>query len=186
MAKKKNDGVSDLTEKLGTLQIDNDAKFMGLQGLDPNSILYRVCRPDEDLDGDILSKARDEKSEEIQTVNKHINCGSRKASRYISTTTSPQVAREWACYAKEDAGKGKKPTERESPHRIIKISLSQIQNEEKNKLINLNNEEVRNHFVSGATQINRVKSSQEVIFQWKIPKAMFSEWENPGKLPYPK
>ena len=169
----KDDGISDLIHMTKALQVGNDAKFMGLQGLDPNSTLYRVCRHNEDLRKDIVSKAQDEKSEEIKTVNQHINCGSKKKSRYISTTASLQVAREWSIYAKEDAGKGRIPEKRPRPLRIIKIDLSKIQEKEKRKLINLTNEKVREHFVSGATQINRVKSSQEVIFQWKIPKVMF-------------
>ena len=180
---KKNDGVSNLTKKFETLQVGNDAKFMGLQGLEPSSTLYRVCRDDEDLRKPILSKAQDEKSEEIKTVNQHINCGSRKASRYISTTASLLVAREWAFYAKEDAGKRGEAKERTHPLRIIEIDLSKIQEEEKRLLINLTNNEVREHFVSGATQISRVKSSQEVIFQWKIPKAMFYVCKKPEKLP---
>lgn len=155
----------------------------GLNGLDPKAKIYRVCREDEDLTEDIRSKATSEKDEEIDTVNRHLNRGSERKSRYISTTASKAVALEWAFYTKEDKQNIK---ERKSANPIIEIDLSKIKQEQEATLINLTNEKAFNHFVSGATQINRAKSSQEIIFQWCIPREMFSELKNPPRPPPPK
>ena len=183
-----NSSVDDLVKKTKTLGLGKpDKDYYGLQGLDPNTVLYRVCRSDQDISKDIECKANRGSKESERSVNQHINSGSRLASRFISTTASSDVALEWAYYTKETRGNVIK---RSVPLPIIKINLSKMSGmQELSDLINLTNQEVREHFVSGATQISRVKSSQEVLFQWRIPKRnpreeiVFELWENP---PMPK
>ena len=183
-----NFSVDDLVKKTKTLGLGKpDEDYYGLQGLDPSTVLYRVCRTDQDISADIVCKAKPGSQESQRSVNQHINSGSKLASRFISTTASRDVALKWAYYTKETPNDVKK---RDEPLSIIEINLSKMSGmQELSDLINLTNQEVRNHFVSGATQINRVKSSQEVLFQWRIPKTnssgeiVFELWENP---PIPK
>ena len=146
---------------------------------------YRVCRKDEDISKDIVSKAKQGTPDAKRTVNQHINSGSKKDSPYISTTASPKVAQEWAYYTKENP---KDVREREEPLRIVKIDRSKMDG----KPIDLTKASEREKYVSGATQINRAKSSQEVLFQDRIPKRnsrgenVFEEWKNPPKPEMPK
>ena len=192
------DGMDDLVTKTSKLAIKKrdeieDKDFYGLQGLNPDTVLYRVCRYDQDTDNDILCKAKPGSKEAERTVNQHINSGSRLASRFISSTVSPEVALQWAFYAKETPNDVKlRPN---GPQPIIIIYLSKMKGmQELKNLINLTNKEVREHFVKGITQINRVKSSQEVLFQWRIPKknvikkrdgclevTVFELWKNPPR-----
>ena len=172
--------IDDLVKKTEKLDIGN----YGLQGLSPNAVLYRVCRDDQDTNNDIVCKAKPGTEEATRTVNQHINSGSRLSSQYISTSASSDVVLKWTFYTKETPNDKKM---REKPLPIIKIYLSKLAGmEELNDLINLTNKEVREYFVSGATQISRVKSSQEVLFQWCIPKKIESGenvselWENPS------
>ena len=169
------DGMDDLVTKTSKLDLEKEDKkedkdFYGLQGLDPDtSVLYRVCRYDQDTDNDILCKAKPGSKEADRTVNQHINSGSRLASQFISSTVSPEVALQWAFYTKETPKDVKlRPN---GPHPIIIIDLSKMEGmQELKDLINLTNNEVQEHFVKGKPQINRVKSSKEVLFQWRIPK----------------
>ena len=169
------DGMDDLVTKTSKLDLEKEDKkedkdFYGLQGLDPDtSVLYRVCRYDQDTDNDILCKAKPGSKEADRTVNQHINSGSRLASQFISSTVSPEVALQWAFYTKETPKDVKlRPN---GPHPIIIIDLSKMEGmQELKDLINLTNNEVQEHFVKGTPQINRVKSSKEVLFQWRIPK----------------
>ena len=182
----KNVSVDDLVKKTKTLGLGKpDKDYYGLQGLDPNTVLYRVCRSNQDISKDIVCKAKPGSPESKRSVNQHINSGSTHASCFISTTASRDVALKWAYYTKETPDNVKK---RNLP--IIEINLSKMSGmQELRDLINLTNQEVREHFISGATQINRVKSSQEVLFQWRIPKRnssgeiVFELWKNP---PMPK
>ena len=171
------DGIDDLVAKTSKLAIEErvkkeDKDFYGLQGLNPDTVLYRVCRYDQDTDNDILCKAKRGSKEAERTVNQHINSGSRLASRFISSTVSRKVALQWAFYTKETTKDVKlRPN---GPHPIIIIDLSKMKGmQELKDLINLTNNEVQEHFVKGKPQINRVKSSQEVLFQWRIPKKNF-------------
>ena len=149
--------------------------------------LYRVCRKDEDISKDIVAKAKQGTPDAKRTVNQHINSGSKKDSSYISTTASPETAQQWAHYTKENP---KDVREREEPLRIIKIDQSKM--DSTCKPIDLTKESEREKYVSGATQINRAKSSQEVLFQDRIPKQnsrgenVFEEWKNPPKPEMPK
>ena len=179
------DGIDELVTRTSNLAIEKDEDFYGLQGLDPNTVLYRVCRYDQDTDQDILCKAKRGSEEAQRTVNQHIKSGSRLASRFISSTVSKDVALQWAFYTKETPKDVKlRPN---GPQPIIIIYLSRMKDmAELENLINLTNEEVRKHFVKGSTQINRVKSSREVLFQWRIPKKncvlkenVFELWKNP-------
>ena len=97
------------------------------------------------------------------------------------------VVLKWAFYAKETPNDIKK---REKSLPIIKIYLSKFAGmKDLDNLIDLTNKDVRDYFVSGATQISRVKSSQEVLFLWGISKIntsreiVFELWEIP---PMPK
>ena len=180
--------IDDLIKKTGKLGIvERDESYYGLQGLDPNTVLYRVCRSDQDTNKDIVCKAKPGTPDAERSVNQHINSGSTKDSRFISTTASSDVALKWAYYTKESKDDVKK---REVPLPMVKVDLSKMAGmQELKDLINLTDQDVREHFVSGATQINRVKSSQEVLFQWRIPKKnpsgkiVFELWKNP---PVPK
>ena len=152
-----------------------------------DNYLYRVCRKDEDITKDIVSKAKQGTPEANRTVNQHINSGGKKDSSYISTTASPEVALQWAHYTKEKPNDVRK---REEPLPIIKIDQSKM--EGMSKPINLTNESEREKYISGATQINRVKSSQEVLFEGRIPRQnsrgenVFEEWKNPPNPKKPK
>lgn len=154
---------------------------------DSPEYVYRVCRKDEDISKDIVAKAKQGTPDAKRTVNQHINSGGKKDSIYISTTASPKVAQEWAYYTKESP---KDVREREEPLPIIKIDRSKMDGSSKS--INLTKESEREKHVSGATQINRAKSSQEVLFQHRIPKQnsrgenVFEEWKNPPKPEMPK
>jgi hypothetical protein len=59
-------------------------------------------------------------------------------------------------------------------------------------MINLDNEEVRNHFLTGKPQRNWANGAEEVLFQFKIPKKnsshenVFELLENAQKPPQPK
>ena len=160
---------------------DNDSYYCGLWGLDK---LYRVCRDDEAIKKGIQCRARGSS----RSVEDHINSGSKYFSRYISTTTSRDVALKWAYYTMEN----KYIQEREKPQKIIEIYIFRIPPDTAKKMINLTVEEVRNHFLGGATQICRAKASQEVIFQKFIPKTnqcgetVYRLWKNPPKPPTPK
>ena len=135
---------------------------------------YRVCRKDEDISKDIVCKAKQGTPEAQRTVNQHINSGGKKASRFISATASPDVAHN----TKENP---KDVRERDAPQPIIKIDLSKL--EDTHKPIDLTSESERGKYVSGATQINRVKSSQEMLFKDRIPKqnsrgeTVFEKWD---------
>lgn len=173
--KKSHSGMDELVSRTGQMKLED------------KSHVYRVCRKDEDLSKDIVAKAKPGTAEAKRTVNQHINSGSKKASPYISATASPDVAREWSYYTKETP-KDVRP--RDEPRPIIKIDTSKM--EGTSKPIDLTNESERQKHVSGATQINRVKSSQEVLFKDRIPKQnsrgenVFEEWKNPPKPNMPK
>ena len=164
-------GIDELTQEASKLTLEEkpDEYYYGLYGLRPDTKLYRVCTDDQDTNKDIVCKALRSTEEAKRTVNKHINSGSKFPSRFISTTALYDVAKDWASNTKEDP---KNVVPRPGgPLPIIEIDLSRMTGmKELNDLINLTNQEVRTHFVSGATQINRVKSSEEVLFQWRIPK----------------
>ena len=172
--KESHSGMDELVSRTGQMKLED-------------SYVYRVCRKDEDLSKDIVAKAKPGTAEAKRTVNQHINSGSKKASRYISATASPEVARQWSYYTKETP-KDVRP--RDEPLPIIKIDPSKM--EGTSKPIDLTNESERQKHVSGATQINRVKSSQEVLFKDRIPKQtsrgedVFEEWKNPPKPNMPK
>lgn len=149
-----------------------DIFLCGLQGIQPTGALYRALRPDENVDGNILSKAIPNFVSVNQpqiaqiAVNQHIHSG-HIPSQFISTSLSLEKITEWAYYTMENP---KNIQERPTPLQIIQIHISRLPERSVSGMINLTNEQVRNHFVSGDTQINRAKSSQEVLLQWEIPK----------------
>ena len=165
MAKKPD--IDFLVKKTSQLSIEKpDKDYYGLQGLDPNAVLYRACDKNADINNDIVCK--DPNSD--RTVEQHIASGSKKPSRYISTTTSSDVVEKWA----------------EENQPIVKIYLSRLAGmKELNEMINLTNTEVREHFIKGAIHRNWAKSSKEVLFQYRIPKKnslkedVFVKWEKP-------
>ena len=165
--------IDDLTKKAAKLGIGKpDGDYYGLQGLSPNAVLYRACLPDQDTDKDINSKAKPGSKDADRTVEQHIASGSKKSSRFISTTASHDVVFKWATEGQP----------------IIKIYLSRMAGMPAiDEMINLTNTEVREHFIKGATHRNWAKSSQEVLFQWCIPKKnsrgenVFEVWKNPPK-----
>lgn len=94
-------------------------------------------------------------------INLHIHSGH---IQFISCTASEEIALEWAFYDY------KNKDERTKELRIIKIYISRIPTETRNMMINLDNEEVRNHFLSGKPQKDWANGAEEVLFQFKIPK----------------
>ena len=162
-----NPDIDFLVKKTSNLRIKKqDKDYYGLRGLDPDAVLYRACDKNADISKDI--ECKDPNSD--RTVEQHIASGSKKSSRYISTTTSSDVVDKWA---KEDQP-------------IVKIDLSRLAGmKELNEMINLTNTEVREHFIKGATHRSWAKSSKEVLFQYRIPKKnsrkedVFVKWEKP-------
>ena len=157
-----NPDIDFLVSKTSKLNIG----YYGLQGLDPDAILYRACNKDADISKDILCK--DPNSD--RTVEQHIASGSKKPSRYISTTTSSKVILKWA----------------EEGQPLMKIYVSRLDGMETlDKMINLTDKDVREHFIKGAIHKNWAKSSKEVLFQYCIPKKnsrnedVFVKWEKP-------
>ena len=148
----------------------DDDDYKGFHGL--TGTVYRVCRPDEDLQKDI--ECRDPNS--TRTVEQHVASGRKYPSRFISCTANDEVARLWAYYAMHTKTRAK----RKNPLRIIKISVDKLKSTEtEGHCINLTNESVRNHFIKGSTNRSWVISSQEVLFEYSIPKASFAIWPNP-------
>jgi hypothetical protein len=187
----------------GLFHLNLMSYYNGMWGLDE---LYRVCRDDENINPliDIVCKANrnDEDSWINRTVEQHINNGSQNSSRFISTTISRDVALKWAYYTMEHPYNIE---ERPIPRRIIKIFISRIPQDTASQMINLTVEEVRNCFLGGATQKCRVKASQEVLFQYRIPytnpeippqpfytwyqgssQHVFELWQDPSKPPKPE
>ncbi len=185
-----------------------DMEHCGLWGIDRLQVLYRVCRDDEDLDNDIVSKVgpsppqpsstpkKEVSKKEVpkkevsakKAVNQHIHSG-HIPTQFISCTASRVKALEWAFYTK---GTPYDIQDRPIPRRIIMIHISRIPPETASQIINLTREVVLRHFVSGSTQINRAKSSHEVLFQWRIPKKnsrgedVFELWQHPELEKPPK
>jgi hypothetical protein len=165
------DSIDELTRKTKGLHIDKpDKDYYGLQGLKKDGVLYRACLKEQDIDKDIVSKAKPGTPDANRTVAQHIASGSKKSSRFISTTASSDVVSNWATEGQP----------------IIKIHLSKMAGMKAlDEMINLTNTEVREHFLKGATHRNWAKSSQEVLFQWCIPKKnskgenVFELWKKP-------
>ena len=174
-------------EKLTVSDKDDRETYCGFWGLGK---LYRVCRDDENIENAIKCKAALFSDDWLRTVEQHINSGSRKNSRFISTTLSRDVALNWAFYTMENKCNIQ---ERSTPLRIIKIDIGNIPPETARGMINLTVEEVRNHFLRGATQVCRAKASLEVLFKDKIPEVnprtreiVYKLWDDPPKPPKPK
>ena len=79
-----NPDIDFLVPKTSNLSIG----YYGLQGLDPDAVLYRACNKDEDISKEILCK---DPPNSDRTVEQHIASGSKNPSRHISTTTSSDV-----------------------------------------------------------------------------------------------
>ena len=174
-------------EKLTVSDKDDRETYCGFWGLGK---LYRVCRDDEKTEKAIKCKAALFSEDWLRTVEQHINSGSGKNSRFISTTLSRDVALKWALYTMENKCNIQ---ERSTPLRIIKIDISKIPPETAREMINLTVEEVRNYFLRGATQVCRAKASLEVLFKDKIPEVnphtgeiVYKLWDDPPKPPKPK
>ena len=174
-------------EKLTVSDKDDRETYCGFWGLGK---LYRVCRDDENIENAIKCKAGLFREDRRRTVEQHINSGSENNSRFISTTLSRDVALKWAFYTMENKYNIQ---ERFTPLRIIKIDISKIPPETARGMINLTVEEVRNHFLRGATQVCRAKASQEVLFQDQIPEEnprtgeiVYKLWDDPPQPPKPK
>lgn len=134
--------IESLESKTSKLSIG----YYGLQGLDPNAELYRACNKDADISKGILCK--DPNSN--RTVAQHIASGSKKPSQYISTTTSSDVVLKWA----------------EEGQPLVNIYVSRLDGMETlDKMINLTDKDVREHFIKGAIHRNWAISSKEVLFQ---------------------
>jgi hypothetical protein len=147
-----------------------DDYFYGFNGLDApyrhlgqKVYLYRVLREDEFIEDGILCQDKDSN----RTVEKHIASGTKYKSKYISTTSSLDVARYWAYFEMNTPER----KARKVPLRIVEIDIQLLAGTKyEKKCINLCNEEVRNHFIKGAIHKNWAKSSQEVLFVEEIPK----------------
>lgn len=127
------------------------------EGLDPNGVLYRACRDYQNTVKAVKSGAKPGTKDAERYVEQHIASGNTYPSRFISTTTSSEVALKYA--------------EKPNYKSMIKIYLSRMTGMKAlDEMINLTNTEVREHFIKGATHRNYAKSSKEVLFQWRIPK----------------
>ncbi|XP_060607504.1 uncharacterized protein LOC132759704 [Ruditapes philippinarum] len=138
-----------------------DKDFYGFHGL--NVHLYRVLREDESIENGIFCQDKDSS----RSVEQHIASGSKYKSKFISTTSSLDVARYWAYFEMNTPER----KARKVPLRIVEIDIQLLAGTKyEKKCINLCNEEVRNHFIKGAIHKNWAKSSQEVLFVVEIPK----------------
>ncbi|XP_060607505.1 uncharacterized protein LOC132759705 [Ruditapes philippinarum] len=140
----------------------NDEDFYGFHGLGDLQ-LYRVLREDESIENGIFCQNKNSN----RTVAQHIASGSKYKSKFISTTSSLDVARYWAYFEMDTRERKAKKV----PSKIVEIDIKVLAgtNYEKN-CINLCDEEVRNHFIKGAIHRNYAKSSREVLFVEQIPK----------------
>ncbi|XP_060605083.1 uncharacterized protein LOC132757727 [Ruditapes philippinarum] len=140
-----------------------DKNYYGFHGLDDTNYLYRVLREKESIKNGIICQDKNS----TRFVEQHIASGSRFKSKFISTTSSLDVARYWAYFEMDTSER--KP--RKVPLRIVEIDIQELAGTKyEKKCINLCDEEVRNHFIKGAIHRNFAKSSKEVLFVEKIPK----------------
>ena len=151
----------------------------GFQGLiDESQYVYRVCRPDEDIENGI--HCRDPYSN--RNVEQHVASGTKHPSRFISTTAGELTARLWAFFEMDTPDRSERP----EPLRIIIIYLDRVRGTtQEEECINLNNQKVREHFITGATHRNFAKSSREVLFQYTIPHEMYDILEDPERPAQP-
>lgn len=163
----------------GPSQVCDDNDPYGFQGLDDQChYVYRVCRPDEDIDNGI--QCSDPNSP--RSVAQHVASGSRNPSRFISTTAGELTARLWAFYRLDTPSRSRRP----EPLRIIRINLSLVSGTAQEEgCVNLNNQMVREHFIRGAIHRNYARSSGEVLFQYSIPRHMYDIMQNPERPPQP-
>lgn len=163
----------------GGSSVGNCNDLYGFQGLiDESQYVYRVCRPDEDIENGI--HCSDPQSN--RTVAKHVASGTRHPSRFISTTADELTARLWAFFEMDTPDRSERP----EPLRIIIIYLDRVRGTtQEEECINLNNQKVREHFITGATHRNFAKSSREVLFQYTIPHEMYDILEDPQRPAQP-
>lgn len=151
---------------------DDPYGFQGL--LDECQCVYRVCRPDEDIENGI--QCSDPNSG--RSVAQHVASGTRHPSHFISTTADESTARLWAFYRMDTPSRSQRP----EPLRIIRIYLDRVRGTAQEEgCVNLNNQEVREHFIGGAIHRNYARSSREVLFQYTIPREMYDIMSNPQK-----
>lgn len=153
--------------------------FQGFQGLiDESQYVYRVCRPDENIENGIHCSD----SQSNRTVAQHVASGTRHPSRFISTTADELTARLWAFFEMDTPDRSERP----EPLRIIIIYLDRVRGTTQEEgCVNLNNQKVREHFITGATHRNFAKSSREVLFQYTIPHEMYDILEDPQRPAQP-
>lgn len=147
----------------------DDEDFYGFQGIeDEAEYAYRVCRPDEDISEAIV--CNDPNSS--RSVSQHVSSGTRIPSHFISTTVEQSIALLWAFYNMQTVTR---PRRRE-PLRIIRIRLNDVRAlpDIMNGCVNLNNINIRDHFIQGATARNFARSSRELLFQYRIPSSCYN------------
>lgn len=151
----------------------------GFQGLiDESQYVYRVCRPDEDIENGIYCRA----PYSNRTVVQHVASGTRHPSRFISTTADELTARLWAFFEMDTPDRSERP----EPLRIIIIYLDRVRGTALEEgCVNLNNQQVREHFIGGTTHRNYAQSAREVLFQYTIPREMYDIWEYPQRPAQP-
>ena len=158
----------------------NDEQFFGLQGLeDLTEYIYRVCPPEQNIEEAIECNDPDSP----RTVSQHVTSGSRIPSRFISTTANEETALLWAFY---DMQNHSRPL-RNTPLTVVRIRLEAARAIANlcEDCVNLNNRQVREHFVRGATARNFAMSSREVLFQYRIPRSCYDVVANPQCPPQP-
>lgn len=159
----------------GRSQVGVGNDHYGFQGLeDQCECIYRVCRPNEDIENGI--QCSDANSS--RTVAQHVASGTWHPSRFISTTADELTARLWAFYRMDTPSRSR----RQQPLRIIRIYLNRIRGTEQEEgCVNLNNQGVREYFIGGAIHRNYARSSREVLFQYTIPREMYDILQNPER-----
>lgn len=163
----------------GLSLVGNCNEPYGFQGLiDESQYVYRVCRPDEDIENGIHCR----NPHSNRTVAQHVASGTRLPSRFISTTTDESTARLWAFFEMDTPDRSERP----EPLRIIIIYLDRVRGTTQEEgCVNLSNQKVREHFIGGATHRNFAQSSREVLFQYTIPSNMYDIWEDPQRPAQP-
>ena len=131
--------------------------------------VYRVLRPDEDSARDLTCSDSSSK----RSLAEHVETGLRIPSKYISTTSSLEMAKKWLEKADENTSR-KYRNERNT---IVKIDVARIKSNYPNianSAIDLTNGVNREHFLENEKQKSFAAAYQEVVFQKYIPSDVVS------------
>ena len=141
------------------------------RGLDSYSsqFVYRVLRPNEDLNQDLKCSA----SHSSLTIDQFIETGLQSPSKYISTTASLRCAHKWM--KKADSFTSDKYGNKRSI--IAKVNLNLIKSKYKklaSSAYDFTNIKNREHFLKNAKQMKFAKAYEEIVFENFIPSEALS------------